>query len=101
MNNTEKLLRAFIDASGYEVEETHTSLDDFAISDWNNKWRNANAISIPSKPVATIDYKVTKKALPPITYHHCQKCGTHIGKGNPLDSCLCKTSKFLVKVTAT
>ena len=63
MSNTDKLLRAFIEASGYEVEEIHIPLDDHAISDWNNKWRNANTSSIPPKPEATIDYKVTRREV--------------------------------------
>ena len=61
MNNTEKLLRAFIEAQGFDVEEVHTPLGDTEISDWNNKWRNANTRHIPPKPTASTNYKVTKR----------------------------------------
>ncbi|HHZ69185.1 MAG TPA: hypothetical protein EYN54_02655 [Methylococcaceae bacterium] len=89
MNNTDKLLRAFIEASGYEVEDIK---EDVFLGCYSgvDQYRNQ-----------TTDYKVTKKKIKPVTYHHCQKCGTHIAENNPLDSCLCKTSKFLVEVTAT
>ena len=58
MNNTDKLLRALIDALGYEAEEERIPLNDFAVSHWNNSGR------IGDRPTATIDYKVTKKVKP-------------------------------------
>jgi len=47
MNNTDKLLRAFISASGFEIEETETTATETIKGVlWGTK---------------TIDYKVTKK----------------------------------------
>lgn len=59
MNNTDKLLRAFIEASGYEIEDIKStvapkfSLIKALITDRYNQ----------QLPVTTIDYKVTKKDL--------------------------------------
>jgi len=61
MTNEMKLLRAFIEAQGFEIEEVTTPLGDTEISDWNNKWRNANTSHIPPRPTLSIDYKVTKR----------------------------------------
>ena len=58
MTNEIKLLRAFIEASGFDVEEERIPLNDFAVSNWNNSGR------IGDRPTATIDYKVTKKPDP-------------------------------------
>ena len=55
MNNTEKILRAFIEASGFDIEEEYIPLDYRAIPNWNNNGR------IGERPTPTIDYKVTKK----------------------------------------
>ena len=60
MTNEMKLLRAFIEAQGFEIEEVATPLGDAEISDWNNKWRNANTSHIPPRSTPSIDYKVTK-----------------------------------------
>lgn len=57
MNNTDRLLRAFIEASGYEIEEipkTDTVIDFKGGIDWLGYYPT-------SKTVTTIDYKVTKK----------------------------------------
>lgn len=69
MDNTEKLLRAFIEASGYEIELKET-FDEIlymqAKADYNNyvRYGGAGQAGEPQKSVYTsIDYKVTKKVL--------------------------------------
>tara|TARA_R110000851_G_scaffold43718_1_gene107885 strand:- start:78 stop:368 length:291 start_codon:yes stop_codon:yes gene_type:complete len=69
MNNIEKKLDALIDALGFDVEEVRSPLDDFAVSEWNNKWRNANTSHVPPKPTATINYKLTKRNDPQRKYN--------------------------------
>ncbi len=55
MDNTEKLLRAFIDASGYDVEKIKTTHPPvFSVM-------NALFLNRTSRPAITIDYKVTKR----------------------------------------
>ena len=59
MNNTDKLLRAFIEASGYEIEEADTSVKLYKIDDVDlegDPYDNAMPTVISS-----IDYKVTKR----------------------------------------
>ena len=53
MNNTDKLLRAFIEASGYEIEETVTILDGQTVTE--------KGVTYGNQTVTSIDYKVTKK----------------------------------------
>jgi hypothetical protein len=100
MNNTEKKLDALIDALGFDVEVAMTK-----------KGRPYGSLAGSPAYAAVhrfvdglwyeydIDYKLTKRKSPPVKYHHCRKCGTHIANGNPLDSCLCKSSKFLIECT--
>ena len=59
-NNTEKLLRAFIEASGYEVEETgmETRINKEDLANMANPERPMSMIRIED---GTTDYKVTKK----------------------------------------
>jgi hypothetical protein len=59
MNNCEKLLRAFIEAQGYEVEDTITRSEFYATVDINSDGR-PSAGSIPGF-VSISNYKVTKK----------------------------------------
>jgi len=61
MNNTEKLLRAFIEASGYEIEEVTVNTPTRTIShfDVNNDGLPVFIDSL--EPI--IDYKVAKKKV--------------------------------------
>ncbi len=52
MNNTDKLLRAFIEASGYEIEEV--------------KAKETSSIMCGGNTYSNIDYKVTKKKQDPL-----------------------------------
>ena len=68
MNNTEKLLRAFIEASGFDVEEVETFNEAQYLVDKEdhknnpNDYRGAFCKSPPFKAsYIEIDYKVTKK----------------------------------------
>jgi hypothetical protein len=60
MNNTEKLLRAFIEASGYEVDEVDTSVKFYKADDIDRDG-DPYVDAVPTV-VSSIDYKVTKKA---------------------------------------
>jgi len=66
MNNIEKKLDALIDALGFDVKSEYVPLNDSAISNWNDKWRNANTSHIPPKPEPTTNYKLTKKDNTPL-----------------------------------
>jgi len=61
--NNDKLLRAFIEASGYEIKEAEVTVPYYS-----NQWRNYDgslmdgAVPIGTKKV--IDYKVTKRNEP-------------------------------------
>ena len=57
MTNEMKLLRAFIEASGYEIEEVKT----------NESVRVIGVPDINETVIATIDYKLTKKPKLTIT----------------------------------
>ena len=81
MNNTDKLLRAFIEASGYEIEETIG---------------NPTSNDPKSQFYLNFDYKVTKKAS---SYIKCNKCGTHLAYNSPLDACLCRNNNNLERIT--
>jgi len=60
MNNTEKLLRAFIKASGYEIETTEDIKNFYYRDDiMDNGEPKENAM--PENIIKTTDYKVTKK----------------------------------------
>ena len=68
MNNTEKLLRAFIEASGFDIEEVETFNEAQYLVDKEdyknnpNDYRGAFCKSPPFKAsYIEIDYKVTKK----------------------------------------
>ena len=63
MNNTHKLLLAFIDASGYEVEEV-------------KEWKAFNSGDLKGGEWQVVDYKVTKK--PDNIKNDCEWCK---GKG--------------------
>jgi hypothetical protein len=69
MNNTEKLLRAFIEASGYDIKE----LPPTDCSEYMN-WMNAIGDSY-----TTTDYKVTKKQAP-----FKMKTNTEFGWSHPI-----------------
>ena len=69
MTNEMKLLTALCDALGFEVD---------TVLDYQER-----------------EYKLTKKGAEVIK---CNKCGTRIGNGLPLDSCMCKSSANLVRV---
>jgi hypothetical protein len=69
MTDEMKLLRAFINASGYEIEEdvkikTHEinymQLHGMTQED-KNKWTSGSSGGMVSRKVRTVDYKVTKK----------------------------------------
>ena len=63
MTNEMKLLRAFIEASGYEIERiTSTSLDGVRFSD-DNPYHLIDANRI-NDVVTDVEYKVTKKQNP-------------------------------------
>jgi len=93
MNNTDKLLRVFIEASGFDVE---------SIEDIKRYYRHDDVTAsgepkenaMPESIIKTVDYKVTKKRSGGIK---CTKCGTHLAHSKPLDSCLCKTPLNLVR----
>lgn len=64
-----KLLRAFIEASGYEIEED-VKIKTHEISymqlhgmtqEEKNKWTSGSAGGMVSRKVRSVDYKVTKK----------------------------------------
>lgn len=67
MNNTEKLLRAFIEAQGFDVEEITTEVSREDVEAWKSRRDNiinscaVGVIPIGNRPKATTDYKVTKK----------------------------------------
>jgi hypothetical protein len=65
-NNTDKLLRAFIEASGYEVEEIK-STSNFYGTGYVNKDGSLKEGAIPAGKVESIDYKVTKKMASKLT----------------------------------
>ena len=77
MNNTDKLLRAFIEASGFDVEEVETT-KDFYSPQWINTDGSLMDGAVPMGTVKDIDYKVTKKQED-ITTH----TGTEPQKGEP------------------
>lgn len=93
MNNTEKLLRAFIEASGYYVEEVTETNKIYLAESLGSKGAPL-ANMLPEHIIKTTDYKVTKKDK---IKFKCKKCGTHLGCNAPLDSCLCKSSDNLVR----
>lgn len=64
MNNTDKLLRAFIEASGYEIETTEDIKRLYHRDDiMANGEPKENAM--PETIIKTTDYKVTKKKIKP------------------------------------
>ena len=68
MNNTDKLLRAFIEASGYEIRETATAA---SINDRNY----AIAKGCTFDPALNYDYRVTKKGeVKAKSWAICDKC---------------------------
>jgi hypothetical protein len=85
MNNTDKLLRAFIEASGFEIEEIKGEGGVVGLDSQGKVLR----------AVITVDYEVTKKKV--ISFK-CLDCGTHLGIGAPMNSCLCGSSDNLVEV---
>jgi hypothetical protein len=69
MSDEMKLLRAFIEASGYEIKED-VKIKTHEISymqlhgmtqEEKNKWTSGSAGGMVSRKVRTTDYKVTKK----------------------------------------
>lgn len=62
MNNTDKLLRAFIEASGFDIEEVETT-KDFYSPQWINTDGSLMDGAVPMGTVKDIDYKVTKKGI--------------------------------------
>lgn len=59
-NNTEKLLRAFIEASGYQVEERQ-DIKHFHPRDNLQPSGEPELNVTPESTIKTVDYKVTKK----------------------------------------
>lgn len=60
MDNTEKLLRAFIEASDYDIETTESIKRTYLASDiMDNGEPKENAL--PASIIKTTDYKVTKR----------------------------------------
>ena len=91
MTDEMKLLRAFIEASGFDVEtirslgpKTTFTGQQYTLPDNDGLCRQ----------VIGGDYKVTKKRVG----IKCIKCGTHIAHSSPLDSCLCKNSSNLIRL---
>jgi hypothetical protein len=99
MNNTEKLLRAFIKASGYEIERLRTG--DVRCDCYKSNPSSQSFLSGCHKCQGTgvthglYDYKLTKR---PSSYIKCNKCGTHLSYNSPLDACLCGNSNNLERV---
>lgn len=92
MDNTEKLLRAFIDASGYDIEEVKSQHLLYKLDDLDCN-QDPYTDAIPHF-IYNVDYKVTKKTRGGIK---CIKCGTRLYHDAPLDSCLCKKPDDLVR----
>ena len=90
MTDEMKLLRAFIEASGYEVEVSQDRNEIYNVADCINDMPKQNAL--PTNIIMTTDYKVTKK---PASYIKCNKCGTHLAHNSPLNACLCGNSHNL------
>ncbi|MEH6451183.1 MAG: hypothetical protein V7765_21135, partial [Oleispira sp.] len=94
MTNEMKLLTALCDALGFEVEK---------VEDIKHLYNRKDCFpsgepkigAMPSSIINITDYKLTKKRAEVIK---CNKCGTRIGNGLPLDSCMCKSSANLVRV---
>lgn len=64
MNNTEKLLRAFIEASGYEIEEVKAEGECYVQGHTNPATGVPRIHKLPA--TITTDYKVTKKKSFPL-----------------------------------
>jgi hypothetical protein len=64
MNNIEKKLDALIGALGFDVEEAHIPADDMDASEWNKMFTSRYCSAIPTRPVATINYKLIKRKDP-------------------------------------
>ena len=101
MNNTHALLLAFIDASGYEVEELmacdepayYAAVNDhnaYITGGGNNTWSHPEQRDF----MQISGYSVMKKKSDHIK---CMGCGTMLGNNAPLDSCLCGRPEFLVR----
>lgn len=86
MNNTEKLLRAFIEASGFEIKTKIT----------NRELHNPHNSNV--EIITSTDYKVTKSKLKPYEHIKCKRCGTHLAYNSPLDACLCGNSNNLIRL---
>ena len=94
MNSTEKKLDALIDALGFDVETERLvmkSKQQAHVNPLNHKMEYHDL-----EQVIITGYKLTKRVEK--TSYACTKCGTHIGKGNSIHSCLCKDSRNVVKV---
>lgn len=67
MNNTDKLLRAFIEASGFEIEEVTTNRRE--VEEYKAHRDNiinsclVGSVPIGNRPKPIYDYKVTKKGV--------------------------------------
>lgn len=103
MNNTDKLLRAFIEASGYEVKDVHTKTYGHP-RELKHSERMFGGMSAElefqgngmyKEVTRRLDYKITKKAS---SYIKCNKCETHLAYNSPLDACLCGNSNNLERV---
>jgi len=60
MNNTDKLLRAFIEASGYEIEENSDRKELYKLEDIDRDG-DPHMGATPESIIITTDYTVTKR----------------------------------------
>lgn len=90
MNNTDKLLRALIDALGFEITK------EFDQRKYNYEVALANERN--EAPILTkadfTDYKLARKGVG----IKCKKCGTHLAQSSPLNACLCRNSENLIRI---
>ena len=115
MTDEMKLLRAFIEASGFDVEMT-IDRTETPISKQSGENRIAACSMTTSHgdlvvergefkrgedgcyflmPSLNVDYELTKKPSKPSSYIKCNKCGTHLAHNSPLGACLCGNSHNL------
>jgi hypothetical protein len=97
MTDEMKLLRAFIEASGYEIEISNGKTSCGCSGYTGSGCGCCNFTGFISKPV---NYKVTKNPIKPNSYIKCNKCGTHLAYNSPLDACLCGNSHNLERTNS-
>ena len=82
MDNTEKLLRAYLKCEGYEITELDAKPCPKQLEGGQILYDGG-------------DYIVTKKNQQGI---RCLKCGTHLAINSPLNACLCGNSNNLERI---